>query len=361
MKRLISVHHLRGIAALGVLLSHGFAYVHGYGSQVLPVKIGEFGEARVDVFFVISGFLLTMVTQAPRSRKEFILGRILRLGVPYWSVVLALVGMSLIAPVAFRNFPWTGHDLALSLAFVPSIIRDGSIFPLLEPSWTLSLEVMFYAMIAATLGFAPRHRSMIICAVFCGLAVVGLVRNLPQGQSIAWFYSQTLLVEFGFGILLAHVCLAGGRTSARTAVMLLVVGLIGVSATSLYTPEPFDPVRPLVYGVPAAMIVAGAIFLEMAGFWRDSRVMNLLGNISYSLYLTHVLVLALVAKLLSRHVSGLSGDIAMLLIASAMAIVVAYGFYRLVERPCMGLSDAVLGRGRAKKAPAAGPTIQPAE
>lgn len=359
MQKLRSIHHLRGLAAFAVLLFHAVSFTAGYGSQKIPHDLFRIGEAGVDVFFVISGFILTLATRSSAGRSAFVLGRLARVGVPYWVIVLALAAMTLIAPGAFRSFSWHGTDLALSLAFVPSIIRDGSIFPLLEPGWTLSLEMLFYALLALALGLPGRWRSPAVCAVLCGLAALGLALGLPQGRSIGWFYTQAILVEFCFGIAIAHLWLAGWRMEGRGALMVLAMAIAAFALAACAAPDAFGPQRVVLYGLPALLLVAGCLLLEDAGRWRGSAVMGFLGDISYSLYLSHVLVLAVVVKLLGGRFAGLSGDAAMLLAGIGATLAVAWAFHRLVEKPALALSAALQrriagaghGRAPAREAP----------
>lgn len=358
MQKLVSIHHLRGVAALGVLVFHAVGFVAGYGSGRFSTDSVRIGEAGVDVFFVISGFILTLVTQTARSRGEFILGRLSRVGVPYWVVILALAAMTLILPSAFRNFTWAPQDLLLSLLFVPSLLRDGSIFPLLEPGWTLSLEMLFYLVLAAALGLTPRLRSVMISGVLILLAVLGLALHLPQGQSIAWFFTQAIIVEFCFGIALAQLYLSGWRSSALPAILILMLGCLGFALAAQDPPEAFARARVLIYGIPATLFVGGALFLETANYWRQSRIMTWLGDISYSLYLTHVLVLAVAAKLLAGRIGGAAGDIIMLILAMAAALVAASMFHHIVERPALRLASLLQARKRrTAQAPVRAPAL----
>lgn len=346
MQRFNSIQHLRGLAALGVLVFHAVAYVSGYGGHRLSQDYVRVGEAGVDIFFVISGFILTIATQSTRSGKVFMLGRLARVGVPYWGVIIALAAMTLLAPEAFRSFHWHGSDLLLSLAFIPSIIRDGSIFPLLEPGWTLSLEMLFYLLLAFSLWLSPRGRAGAICLVLFGLAGLGLWLQLPQGRSIGWFYTQPIVIEFGFGIAIAQAYLSGLRMRRGTAFFLLLLGLGSLAVSAFNPPASFAPDRTLIYGLPALLIVGSAVFLEAEGGWFTSRSLVGLGAISYSLYLTHVLTLAVVAKVLQGHFSSLAGNYAMLAIAMGASLAAAFVYYRLIERPALKLGWTAQHRPR---------------
>jgi len=336
MTRILSIHYLRGIAALGVLIYHASAFVGGYGSGLIPMDMLRLGEAGVDVFFVISGFILTLVTQKSLGRLEFILGRLIRVGVPYWTVSLALAGASLALPFAFRTMQWSVSDLLLSLSFVPSIAKNGALFPILEPGWTLSLEMMFYGILALTLGLQPKLRSFVVMFVLAALALLGLMAAFPVG--VAWFFTQAVLVEFCFGIAIALLFLGSWAPSRRVSLLFAGASLAGFVLASSHPPDAFSPDRLVWYGVPAGLLVAAAVLFEKKTCLRKSPAMTLFGDISYSLYLTHVLVLGMVAKVLGARIPGLAGDLLLFVAMAVAAIAVAYIFHVLVERPAFTLS-----------------------
>ncbi|XSG81695.1 MAG: acyltransferase family protein [Methyloligella sp. ZOD6] len=360
MQSLKSIHHLRGIAAMGVLLFHAVAFVSGYGSQQLSPEQAVLGKAGVDIFFVISGFILTLVMGRAGGATEFMAGRLARVGLPYWSVLLALVAASIVVPGAFRDIGWDSSDLVASILFVPTVERYGALFPILEPGWTLCLEMFFYLLLAASLSLAPVFRSLALCTVLCGLAAAGLILDLPQGDGIVWFFTQSVLVEFCFGIAIAQIYLHGAEIGKRSALMLIALGLAGFVFGAFYPPDSFTPIRLVSFGIPAALLVAGAVFLERAGGWIESRTMTFLGTVSYSLYLTHVLVLAVMAKLLSGRFEGIGGDLLMLVLAMGAALVGAAVFYRLAEQPALWVAARLKKRRMLSSAAPGSISAEPA-
>lgn len=358
MSRLATVHGLRGLAALAVVLFHAGRFAGGYGSGALPADLFRVGEAGVDVFFVISGLALTLATRRPVDRGAFIAGRLVRVGVPYWTVTLALAGMMLLLPSAFRSARWTAPDLLLSLAFIPSLHRDGALFPLLEPGWTLSLEMFFYGVLAVFLGLAGPARARALAAVLCGLAVAGAVLAPPVGP--VWFYTQSVLVEFCVGIGIAHWLAGRNGPSGRAAALLLAAAALGFAAAAAFPPDPFGRERLAVYGLPATCLVLGAVLLEPARTATRAapgcaaRALAFLGEISYALYLTHVPALALLAKLVGCISGGITGDLGLLAVLLAGALAAAAAFHLAVERPAH-----LLARSLRRTAPAPGARAGP--
>jgi len=346
MQTFISVHHLRGLAAMAVVLFHASGFISGYGTQGLPTDLVRFCEAGVDVFFVISGFILTIAAQKPISSFHFMMGRFARVGVPYWTILLILAAATIAVPSAFRSFSWQGSDLLLSLAFIPSIEVEGAIFPILQPGWTLSLEMVFYLLLAAglSLSLTAGLRSLAICAALAGLAATGLILDLPPGDGVLWFFTQTMLLEFCFGIAVAHIYLRWPEIGKPASLMLIALGLGGLAVAVAYPPEFFAPMRTVAFGIPATFLVAGAVFLERAGGCFESRILMFLGTVSYSLYLTHILALGVAIKLMAGHLPGLGGDMVMLTVAIAVSLAGAFVYYRVVEQPSLWLSSKLKGR-----------------
>ncbi|MFD0985696.1 acyltransferase family protein [Methyloligella solikamskensis] len=341
MKNFQSIHYLRGIAAFGVLLYHAVVYVSGYGSHQLPANLAAIGMAGVDIFFVISGFILVVTMNPTRSAGEFMAGRVARVGLPYWSVLLALACASLVIPSAFRNIDWNGLDLMASFLFLPTVMSHGGLFPILEPGWTLCLEMLFYILLAASLSLAPAFRSVAICAALGALVGAGLILDLPPGEGLGWFFTQSVLLEFCFGIAIAQIYMRGIEIGRGAAMMLLALSCIGFAIAAFHPPEAFAPIRVLTFGIPATLLVAGAVFLERAGGWFGSRTLMFLGTVSYSLYLTHALVLGVTVRLMAGRLPGLGGDIVMLTVAIAVSLVGAFVFYRIVEQPSLWFSARV--------------------
>ena len=139
-----SIHYLRGLAALLVVFHHSII-------QLAPVRDHyahvEFGQAGVDIFFVISGFVIYLSNAKGRlGSGEFLKRRIIRIVPLYWLATLAVVAVAVVAPRFFATTTLTAQDVAQSLLFVPaySAAFPGQIWPVLVPGWSLNYEMFFY-------------------------------------------------------------------------------------------------------------------------------------------------------------------------------------------------------------------------
>jgi exopolysaccharide production protein ExoZ len=327
MPKILSIQYLRGAAALMVVFFHADGMALEYFNFGWP----PFGAAGVDMFFVISGFIMWITTASERATPvSFIVGRIVRIVPLYWAVTLLLYGGWLI----FRD-PATVPsiwNLMRSLLFIPFVSpRTGDIQPLLIAGWTLNFEMFFYAVFACGLLLARRHRAVFVCTVLGVLVTSGLWFH-PSGP-IALTYTSPLLIEFMIGCLLGVMYECKALPRPAVALFLLVVGsglLLGsetLSAADLSSGRFFN------WGLPAFLIVTGALGLE--SMLKHLRLPALLGDASYSIYLTHGLALAMV-KNVFLHLGTSSGPTAIAAFAltgCVVSVLIGIAVFHFVEKP----------------------------
>jgi len=236
-----SIHYLRGVAATSVICFHA---THGQ----VPVA-----AAGVDVFFVISGFVIFTSTAGRAFRPAaYCWRRFVRI-MPLWWIALA-VWAAVMIPLDLVPAPDT-RDASLSALLIPHERYDGEFGPYLGPGWTLSYEVLFYGVFGAAMWIGNwRLGVLLLIAASLGVGI--------------------LVLEFVAGVLLAWAIQAGIRPSPWLAILGLALFLIPISGH-----------RAVVWGIPAALVIAGVIGMELRGLLSQSRLLGLLGDASYSLYL----------------------------------------------------------------------------
>jgi exopolysaccharide production protein ExoZ len=347
-----SLHLLRAVAALLVLVHHVPQFLES--RALFAVWTFEAGAAGVDVFFVISGFVMYCAT-APKSESwsGFLRKRAIRVLPMYWLVTIALTAAVWCVPSAFARFRVSPELLIKSLLFIPSYDAHGAIRPVLAVGWTLHFELLFYALVAAALPSSQRRASLVAAAALLGLSALATLAALPQPHS-AWLLLSPISWEFALGVGLAHALHA---TSILQLSRALRAGLsaaalaLGVSAIALYEPRGLGLERVATWGAGAFGIVAALALLEpeLARMPRLQRCYRGMGDASYALYLIHGSVFPVVWKLLPPPLQA-SATVAwaVLLILPPLA---AWQVHVWVEaRLTRALSSS--GRASARSAPA---------
>jgi len=281
--RLHALQYLRAVAALAVVYSHAVIQVDSYQQYLL--EAGSFG---VDIFFVISGFIMIYIAKPANTFGQFFVNRVRRVVPLYWFFLLLMAAILLLIPSVFKATVFDFKALVLSLGFIPhwSGAHPAEAWPIVAPGWSLNFEMYFYLVFAVSLFFADRFRIAFIALVIT--AVFGVAQLFDTGESaVAHFFAKSMVFEFIFGMLLAAAWKRGFRMAPSTASWMLV---LGVCLLFLKLPVP----RIFEYGIPSLMIVAACLFVKS----REYQWGVLLGDASYALYLSHIFVLGVLRKLL---------------------------------------------------------------
>jgi len=327
---IVSLQYLRAVAALMVVAFHAS---EKFGRMAGTDDTASFtvGLAGVDIFFVVSGFIMLATTQGKDvSPADFARKRFERIVPLYWLLTLLVVAVVLSRPGLLSTAAFDGAHFAASLLFLPwqHPVLDAHM-PLLVPGWTLNYEMAFYALFASSLLLPARMRVSGLVGVLSLAAFAGL---FVPADTIAAFYTDPIILEFAAGLILASIW-RRGQPMSRTAALCLA----GLGFLALYLGSGSDLPRIVWAGIPALMIVAGVVYADGAKERRPMRLPMLLGDASYSIYLSHVIVLPVLAKAWTAAglgVAGMQGPafLVLALVASALAGAVLYA---AVERPLM--------------------------
>jgi exopolysaccharide production protein ExoZ len=341
-RRLDSIQAARAVAACSVVACHMLGYETKYlnGPPVAP-SAWRYGMAGVDLYFVISGFVITTMCIGrfgqPGEARRFLVQRAVRIYPAYWVWCLAVLAVFALQPDMVNS----GHgrpDVLRSLLLLPQ--RN---LPLLLVSWTLVYEMFFYLLFAGALRWLREDDLVRVPMAWAVVVIAGHALLRPdEDQPVLNLLFSPLLLEFILGCLVAqHV----GGIGRRAAIGNLIMGAAGFAAGTLALAargEPFPPgwTRVLIYGSSSALVVAGLIALERSSRQWVPRPLVALGDASYSLYLSHVPVIAVVGLVWRRWAAEPPPALHVVALVSGFAVALAAGVasFHLIEMPLLRAS-----------------------
>ncbi|CAN5767268.1 acyltransferase [soil metagenome] len=323
----IGVQALRAVAALGVVAYHGTQLWAQRLTSTSGASEWIAGATGVDVFFVISGFVMMLTSQRLQGlsgAKDFIVRRLIRIVPLYWLVTtIKLVGLMRAPSLATNAVPsWT--EAVKSYFFIPYRHSDGIINVLVIAGWTLVFEIFFYLIFAGSIA-AKQNRLRFLAIVIGGVACVGLFRS-PHWP-VVFYTMDPIVLEFLAGAWLANRINTRSRVFSQPMALGVCAGWIVYLA--FFSGWGDERLRFLLAGLPAILVVMAVVSLEDELHHRIPRWLRKLGDASYSIYLVHGVVLPVIGVLMVREGlmnSGRAKPVAVLLslILSSLAGVVVY-------------------------------------
>lgn len=393
--KLRSVQMLRGVAALLVVLFHlrviRWSMIQSMGEAAVPaIPLIENGYAGVDLFFVISGFIMVYVTgnrsTGLATAGGFLAARAWRIYPPWWLFAGLFTAYMLVAHVGLNSsgLGWQAigegtppaEYLWKSFALVPQ-----AKYPILNVGWTLIHEMYFYLVFALSLLVARRWLPVILAlwaVSVAGLALAGY--STPIGGTLLSLAVHPMTLEFIMGGFAGLAVCSGrrwqpGLLAALSIVLFLAALALTLPATVTATEAdatfgPFARIghqfiwqsdgawslfmlewgRVIAFGLPAATLVYALASLEAEGRLPILKPLEALGDWSYSLYLSHILILAGAARVLPKIAEwtgladligftspSLTGTVVFCAIGLVATVAYAALTYRYYERPLIRL------------------------
>jgi len=258
-----------------VQINLGFSTANG-----LELFFRSYGALGVDLFFLISGFVISLtVLDKSETFYSFLKKRVLRIVPNYWFYTLLLLGLTLITE-GFYKYNTVDYTFVLqSMFFMPekSPIFNG-FFPFLTVGWTLNYEVYFYLLFAIALAFVKTFEKRILLL----LVTMIFITNLASVFISESFYASPIVYEFLLGVVGAYVHKQGWLRDVHP---LIAVALITASALFIYIRTPGHSY--LLAGIPMLLILMFAVTLEK---YTKENWISKLGDYSYSTYLAHAII-----------------------------------------------------------------------
>ncbi|MCJ7996703.1 acyltransferase [Rhizobium cremeum] len=350
-----TIQCLRGVACLMVLLFHGAMTEAKFWpeSDYRLLHVFMFGFSGVDLFFVISGFIITWVTferiGRPSSIPTFFAKRALRIYPVFW-VVYAILSLAVYYGVGLQ---YLGDDMTMgahikSLLLIPQDLTFNRVVPV---SWTLVHEMLFYAVFCIIIAM-PRTMMPAVLGLWVGLIVAASEFGFGSGSWLAYYAMSPLNLEFIFG---CAVALLAKRFSIRMPVAMLATGVAIFIASGTITNMNLGILssayaKVLAFGVPSFLIVWGLVEMEKRRTRRLPKALVLVGNASYSIYIIHLGIFQAVRRFTSGVEApfgpewGLTAQVGWVSLLVFSGLVGGLLLHHMVEKPVMEVNSRLFRR-----------------
>jgi exopolysaccharide production protein ExoZ len=340
---IVNLSALRVVAAIAVVYFH-------ITSEAGLNFTQSFGTRGVDIFFVISGFIIAYI--GSKNSDKFLLRRLIRIVPFYWAATIGVFAIVLVFPTLLRSTRADFLQLLCSLLFIPRETDYAGLFPTLILGWSLNYEMYFYVLFSISLLAFKRHAPL-VCVALIALVFFLISASGTTNPSVL-FYARPLVFEFVFGIFAFYLLLYFEGQSQRfqrlaiVKYMLLAVFLAALLVIFLFEyAGGLGLPRAIGAGIPAFFIVTCAILLERVyGVSVSNRLLFQLGESSYILYLIHPYIIFGVLRALIRLDHEPSAFESSIIVVSLIAVssAIAIAIHLFFERPVMNYLRRVLLR-----------------
>jgi exopolysaccharide production protein ExoZ len=304
IRQIDALQLLRAVAVILVIWCHAGQVLDFTSSHALP-DLGVFG---IDLFFVISGFILSLTVLKERKTpgllavREFMKRRFLRIYPIYWLICIATL-----TRLAFSHHLFD-HNWAPAFFLFPELHYPGQTL-ILGCSWTMNFEIFFYFLLGLMLLKTIKWAVQLLIILLITATAVGSIVGIRHPVAIV--IANPILLEFVFGAIIALLY----ARLRRRRVAGIAAAAIGVMATLYFAAHNYPYIasglqmvmvddgafaRVATWGVCAALIVGGTVFWSPSMKSAPGRLFVLLGNASYSIYLTSAFFLEYSFRLFFR-------------------------------------------------------------
>lgn len=336
----IKIKNIQSIQVLRLMAATSVVYFH---IGTAPI----FGSFGVDIFFVISGFVMAMVINNGQKPKPFAISRLARIVPLYWLMTTIVFIISLIKPSLLGSTSSSLSNYLFSILFIPHFKEDGTLFPTLAVGWTLNYEMFFYLLIFSSLLISRARYFLLVTLSF---VVLFLTSNSCCSESDLFraFYGNNIYFEFIYG-LIAYKIFNNGYLKLFNRYFLIGLALILYVLLAYFEVEKFSTPRALLFGLPAFIIVLAVTSLEE---WiqsiKDSlavKTLSAIGDASYATYLSHFFVVKGSQRLLwdKFHLFNPHSFFGSILVI-AISLVIGQGLYQFVDKPLSAYFRKLLNR-----------------
>lgn len=332
---------VRALASTSVVYYHVGSTPCFGGTWYLPC----FGGFGVDMFFVLSGFVMAMVVATGQSGARFAIHRISRIVPLYWVLTTFILAVAVLKPELLNSTTANLSNYLRSICFIPYLKENDTLMPMLFVGWSLNYEMFFYACIWLSMMVIRTHTlwstTGLLLAAYVGFG------HFAENQVLNRFLGNELMFEFILGILAFQAYKKRYFLKVPTGVM-LAAGLVGYLFMAAAEAKALHVNRLLAYGVPSFLVICSAVSLEGVVNFAPRIALNILigaGDASYATYLSHPYVTETMRKVVAQklhliEINSLLGVVLTLFIALMTGALI----YKTIDKPLSRWCKALLER-----------------
>ncbi len=354
--KLYSVQYLRGLAVIIVAYIHGIILQMGCGTESYQQQFHFIvGAFSVDMFFIISGFIMCYVSSQYSGIQDFIKyikKKFIRINVVYYFTSLLMILF------LFLFSPWeiSLENTIKTLTIIPIFDSgDEFVYPLIYVGWTLSYEWFFYILYGIFIVFSiVKRREVYLISIFFILFILGFFFPIREIHYI--FVTNPMFLEFGIGMAIVVIYRNVKKVHISIPVILGIItlfifiyllnnGVGKVGEAYLINKGIYTWHRVIILGIPAALLFATLLFLEKrttSNFYKNDKLV-IVGDASYSIFLTHPILYFLISRIPNSILSSINPDLLIILILT-IAVVFGILYYQLIEKRLISIFNNLLLR-----------------
>lgn len=334
----------RAVAAIMVVLFHIGAVMSldKYFGKAWLARPFSFGDAGVEFFFVLSGFIIFTAHKQDIFNTDKLLiylkKRAIRIYPIYWCIFIAIYLVAFATPSLKSSVPHDFGILLKSLLLVPQDknIVGGTGAPVLIVAWSLQYEIFFYFIF----GILFLNRLLSIIFTFCIFSSIVVFSQINSSFPID-FLTSPYVSLFLMGILGAYVT-SNYKLTNRSAYFGLLLGFLFFSIISfdvIFQANYFSNFKIVFYGAACTVITVTLVQLERNGLIIGNQaIFQNVGNASYALYLLHFPIISLLCKILIYFKTpniGFVGEVLSFILIFCISIFCSLIFHKKIEVPMM--------------------------
>lgn len=340
IKKLDSIQILRGIAAVAVVLYHMRIIEKKYsGGDLLLPYVFKVGQSGVDLFFAISGFIMVTITRekwgGEVKTSEFLLRRFARIYPNYWFYLFLTLAVFLFQPSLVNSSQGHHFNFLCSFLLIPT-----DTLPLVLVGWSLIYEVYFYLIFATLIQFKKR---LIILLLIIWLLILFIINYFYsyQANAIIRLLVSPYSIEFILGAFSALLVCSKRVLRLPLAfficIIVAIVLLIPYLFFRFYTENVYITfLQSLVFGGVFSLLIIAFVAVEKKTNIRFPKFLVTVGDVSYTIYLSHVLILGALGRLWAAYFQTPFSIWDNLIIFPLMlCVIITYSViaFRLIELP----------------------------